>query len=238
MRCCTRSKWVHLRCVSLSNSKFKSFSSFHNKSCSPSCISASPGGLQFANTEPSFTRLSITYTIALHSPNSPLPLQLFPYARLQTSCPLCFATNFIFCFSPPSSTSGSSMLSATSSSHNSISVFISNARGFDARTAKRLHFVLHSFDLSSCPTLLFHVLGFLDSLLCDLIPLTPGLTFFPLMTGTLAVVLAYLSDPFLNSQSLLLSLFDPYLDCAGVHVLLKNSSCFSFLDVCSSIFCS
>ena len=75
--------------------------------------------------------------------------------------------------------------------------------------------------------------GFLDSLLCVLIALTPGLAFSLLMPRTPAVALSFSSGrayPFLNFPPPLSSL-DPYSHYVGINISLNNSSSVSFLNV-------
>ena len=76
--------------------------------------------------------------------------------------------------------------------------------------------------------------GFLHSLLCVLIALTPGLAFFLLMPRTVAAALSFLSDrayPFSELSTSSLSSLDPYSDYVGINISLNNSSSASFLNV-------
>ena len=73
-----------------------------------------------------------------------------------------------------------------------------------------------------------------DSLLCDLIALTPGLAFFLPKTRTLAVALPFSSAKSYSSMKFLLSLslssFGPYSDYLGVNISINNSF-LSFFNV-------
>ena len=86
----------------------------------------------------------------------------------------------------------------------------------------------------------FHLLGSLDTLLCNMIALTLDLAFSLLMTRALAPLPSSLSDrsySFLNSQPLF-SLVDSYSDYVRVNILLKNFPSPSFLNIHDYPICS
>ena len=80
--------------------------------------------------------------------------------------------------------------------------------------------------------------GFLDSLLCDLIAPTPGLTFSLLMTDEARQWQHQLFVRrglfFFELSTSSLSLLDPYSDYVGVNISLNSSSSLSFLNVYAS----
>ena len=78
---------------------------------------------------------------------------------------------------------------------------------------------------------------FQDSLLCDLITLTPSLEFF---LSTLAVASSFSSGRDYPSLNFLppLSTLDPYFDYVGVNISLNSSSSLSFLNVYAPPICS
>ena len=81
--------------------------------------------------------------------------------------------------------------------------------------------------------------GFLDSLLCALIALTPGLAFSPPIPRTLAAALSFSSGwayPFSELSTSSLSSLDPYSDYLGINISLNNSSSLSFLNVYTHLF--
>ena len=78
----------------------------------------------------------------------------------------------------------------------------------------------------------FPLSGFLDSLLCILIVLTPDLVFSLLIPHTLAAALSFSSGrAYLFLNFLPLSSPDPYSDYVGINISLNNSSSVSFLNV-------
>ena len=80
--------------------------------------------------------------------------------------------------------------------------------------------------------------GFLDSLLCVLIVLTPGLAFSLLMPCTLATASSSLSGRAYLFVNFLPPLFllDPYFDYVRVNISLNSSSSLSFLKVYAPLF--
>ena len=94
--------------------------------------------------------------------------------------------------------------------------------------------ILSTLSVSRIPILThLSLFGFLDSLLCVLIPPTPSLTFSLVMPRTLAATSSFLSGRAYPSLNFLPPLFllDPYSDYVGVNITLNNSSSLSFLDV-------
>ena len=86
VQCCTCFKWVHLRCLQLSLSKFRAFDSSHSWSCPPSVtLSSDSSDMYTSSVQSDFP-----------SGNAALP----PHPRLQTSYPL--STHFISSPSDPS----------------------------------------------------------------------------------------------------------------------------------------
>ena len=74
--------------------------------------------------------------------------------------------------------------------------------------------------------------GFLDSLLCVLIVLTPGLAFSPDTMHVSGNIIIFIRQSlfFFEFSTSFLSSLDPYSDYVGVNISLKNSS-LSFLNV-------
>ena len=89
--CCTCFKWVHLKYLLPSFSKFKSLGSSHFWSCPPPCC-VSAGDPTPTNTVTSFSDTSSLYTSTVQS-GSPLVMQHFrstsPSKLLSSFLPLC-----------------------------------------------------------------------------------------------------------------------------------------------------
>ena len=100
------------------------------------------------------------------------------------------------------------------------------------------HPIVSTLSISRNPILThFPLSGFLDSLLCILITLTPGLAFSLASGGAIIFIRQGLSFSKLSTSSF--SLLDPYSDYVGVNISLNNSSSLSFNvdapSICSSL---
>ena len=99
--------------------------------------------------------------------------------------------------------------------------------------------ILRSSSVSRNPTLTRLLLsGSLDTLLCDLIALTPRLAFFPLhpSSGVIIFVRQGLSFSKLSTSSFFL--LDSYSDYAGANISLNNFSSLRFLNVYAPPICT
>ena len=229
VRCCTCSKWVHLRCSQLSLSKFRALGSSHSWSCLPCRNTVTPS-----------SDFSDMYTSTVQSgiPSTDAALSCHP--RLQTSYPPCaHSISLSSAPSPPSLAPGHfSTPPASSLPPDSLRVLQWNAGGLQARSTELLHF------LSSHPVDLICIqesnLNFSSSLR---IPgfsalhsdrthsrsgiLSPDTTHAS--GGVVIFVRQGLSFSELSTSSL--SLLDPYSDYVGINISLNNSSSVSFLNV-------
>ena len=145
MQCCTCSKWVHLKCLPLSFSRFITLGSSHSWSCPPCCISASSGDPIPTNTVISSSDFSSLYTSTSQSgPSGPLcycsaptpsspsnllspfrPLPIFSFCTLTTASYFwLFFLQFLFPLPP-----------------DSLRVLQWNAGGLRARSTELLHFI-------------------------------------------------------------------------------------------------
>ena len=102
MQCCTCSKCVHLRCLLLSFSRFKTLGSSHFWSCPPCCVPASSGGPTTANTLSSSSDFfNLCISTVLCGPSGPFfQCSVPPRPHLQTSYP--FSALFVTSLSAPS----------------------------------------------------------------------------------------------------------------------------------------
>ena len=87
VKCCTCSKWVHLRCSQLTFSRFKTLGSSHSWSCPPCCVPASYGAPTPTNTVSSSSGSSSLFTSTVQSAPSSAKAMLPPHPRLQTFYP-------------------------------------------------------------------------------------------------------------------------------------------------------
>ena len=93
MRCCTCSKWVHLKCSLLFISRFKILGSSHSWSCHPCCVPAFSGDLTSNNTGlPSLNTFTVAFKPLILLPPISYLLYLYLHHRLMllavfnTSC--------------------------------------------------------------------------------------------------------------------------------------------------------
>ena len=114
---------------------------------------------------------------------------------------------------------------------DSLSAVQSNAGGLQARSTKQLPCPILLTSSVSRNSKLTHLSLFrcLDSLLCDLIALTPDLAFFLPMTCTIAAASSFSSGTVYSSLKFLSPLspsllLDPYSNYVGVNISLNNSS--------------
>ena len=135
VQCCTCSKWVHLRCSQLSQSKFRALGSSHSWSCFPCRKTVTPS-----------LDSSDMYTSTVQSTGAALTRN----PRLQTSYPpSAHSISFSSSPSPPSLAPGHFSMPPTSSPPpDSLRVLQWDAGGLRARSTKLLHFLSsHPVDL-------------------------------------------------------------------------------------------
>ena len=235
VQCCTCSKWVHLRCLQLSFSKFKALRSSHSWSCPPCRITVTPS-LDFSDM----------YTSPVQSSPPSANAALSPHSRLQTSYPP--SARFISSPSAPPSpflAPGCPSAPPAFSPPKSLRVLQWNAGGLRARSTELLHFLsLHPVDLICIQesnlnaTSYFQIPG-LSALRSDRIHSRSGIL-SPNAThaggGIVIFVRQGLSFSEFSTSSL--SSFDPYSDYVGVNISLNNSSSVSFLNVYAPPICS
>ena len=196
---------IHLRSLQLSFFRFKTLDSFHSCNC-PCCVPASSQGLTPTNIVTSSPGSSSLYISIIQPgpfplcqcslPASPLSLNILPsFCPLRISSPLPYVCG---CFPiPPVFISP---MTRSRFFNGMAEVFEPEALNFF--TLSRV--ILCSLPVSRNPTSTnLPLSGSRDPLLCDLLPLTPGLTFFLPMTRTLAVVSSYLSGKAYPSLSFL-----------------------------------
>ena len=103
VQCCTCSNWVHLKCLLLSFSRFRTFGSSHSWSCPPCGVPSFFEDPTPTSTVTFSSDSSSRYTSTAQSgPSGPLLLMQHshPHPRLQTSHP--FSAHFVSSPSAPS----------------------------------------------------------------------------------------------------------------------------------------
>ena len=75
MQCCTCSKWVHLKCLLLSFSRFRTLGSSHSWSFPPCCVPACSGDPTLTATSSSDSFSSYTSTAQFRPSGPPLLMQ-------------------------------------------------------------------------------------------------------------------------------------------------------------------
>ena len=207
MQCCTCSKWVHLKCSQLFLSQFKTLGSSHSWSSPPCCVPT-------RNTVTSSSDSSDLYTSTIQSGPASANAALSSHHRLQSSYPLSahFASSPLPP-SPPSLAPGcpsvppASILPLTPSGffNGILEVFEPEPGALNCYTLflpiPLTLFVYRKQILTHLP-----LSRFLDSPLCVLIGLTPGLAISLVMTRTLAMASSFSSGrayPSLNFLPLL-----------------------------------
>ena len=237
MQCCTCSKWVYLKCLLLSFSRFSTLGSFHSWSFPLCCVPASSGDSTPTNTSTSSSDSSSWYTSTAQSgpsgflsANAALP----PHPRLQTSYP--FSAHLV---SFPSAPSSPPYTPGCFSTSLALSGFFNGIVGVSERGALQFNtlFCLISFILFVSRNLILTYLsvsGSLDSVFCDLIAPTAGLVFFftditHASGGVIIFVRQGLSFSELSTSSF--CLLDPYSDHAEFNISLNNFCSLSFLNV-------
>ena len=230
MQCCTCSKWVNLKCSLLFFPRFKTLGSSHFPSCPLCCVLASYRDFTPTNTDFLLGLLQFEYVHYATWPIwPPMLMQHFRPLRIFSVCvfitALCFWLFFYTCCF---------LFSLTPSRFFNGMLGVSNPRALNYYTLSR--FILLTLFVSRNLTLTHLPLsGSLDSLLCDLIALTPGLAFFLLIPRTLAAASSFSFRPDLFFSELPTSSFsslDPYSHYVGVNISLNNSF-LSFLNVCA-----
>ena len=234
MQCCACSKWIHLRCSQLSQSKFRALGSSHSCSCFPCRNTVTPS-----------SDSSDMYTSTVQSVPPSTDAELSRHPRLQTSYPpSAHSISPSSAPSPPSLAPGHfSMPPASSPPPDSLRVLQWNAGGLCARSTELFHFLSsHPVDLiciqesnlysSSC----FRIPEF-SALRSDCTYYRSGILSPDATHASGGVVIFVrqglsLSELFISS----LSLLDPYSDYVWINISLNNSSSLSFLNVYAPLF--
>ena len=240
VQCCTCSNWVHLKCLLLSFSRFRTLGSFHSWSCSSCCVSTFFGDFTPTSTVASSSDSSSWYTSTAQSG----PLLLMQHSHLTLAFKpliLFLRTLYLLSLRPHHRL----MLLAVSFHlllplpfPNSLRILQCNAGVLQARSTKLLHFILsHPVDLicnqesNLCLSSSFGIPGF-SALRSDGTHLRSGI--FPTdVTSASGGVITFarqgLSFSELSTSSL--SSLDPYSDYVEVNISLNDSSSLSFLNV-------
>ena len=196
VQCCTCSKWVHLKCSKLSLSNFRALGSSHSWSCPPCrntvTLSLDSSGMYTSTVQSGPPLLMLHSRVTLVSKPPILLLLILHPLPLPLHCrPLLPAV--LLCLLPP-------LLSLTLSGffNGMLEVSVPGALNYFTFS----HPIQSTLSAPRNPILTHLPLaGFLDSLLCVLIALTPSLAFSLLMPRTPAAALSFLSGrayPFLN----------------------------------------
>ena len=197
VQCCTCSKWVHPRCSQLSLSHFRALGSSHSWSWPP-C----------RNTVTLSSDSSGMYTSTVQSGHPSTDAALTRHPRLQTSyLPSAHSISPSSAPSPPSLAPGRPSTPPASSPPLTLSGFLNEMLEVSVPGALNyftfFHPIQSTLSASRNPILTpLPLYEFLDSLLCILIALTPGLAFSLLMPRTPAAALSFSSGrayPFLNN---------------------------------------
>ena len=237
VQCFTCSKWVHLRCLQLSLSNFRTFDSSHSWSCPPCCVPS-------RNTVTLSSDCSDTYTSTVQSPpasaNAALPPHFLSSKFLSSVGPFCI---FPLC---PLSTVYCSWLSFYASyllsPADSLRVLLWNTGGLRARSTDLLHFLSsHPVDLICIPesylnsSSSFRIPGF-SALRSDRTHSWSGILSHDVTHASGGVIIfARQGLSFSELCTFSLSSLDPYSDYVGINISLNNSS-LSFLNVYAPLF--
>ena len=233
MQCCTFSKWIHLRCLLLSFSIFRTLDSSHSYISSQLCFCffleiphqpalCLPFRVSPACTTPLFNLAYLAPLLMKHSRHTlafkpPSLLLLTSYLLpLHPPYPFMFLAIFLYLVLPLPLP-------------DSLKTLQWNGRRFRARSTELLHFILsHPGDpiciqesnLNSSSS--FRIPGF--SVLQSDRTLSPSGIFSPgdphACVGVISLVSQSLSFSELSTFSV--SLLDPYSDCVGVIISLNN----------------
>ena len=241
IQCCTCSKWVNLRYLLLSLSRFKTLGSSHHWSCPPSFWRSNTyqhcvflfGLYQLAYFHcstwhiwassanaaiPSHPRLQISYSLSIHFVSSPSP-------------PL----HVLGCFSIPPASFFPLTLSGVF--NGMLVVFKPETLNYHTLSCLIL-WTLYVF--SNLTFTHFALSRFLNTLLSNLITPTPDLAFFLLMISILAVTSSFLLGRDYPSLNVLPPFFHLTctLDCRGQHLTNLNLAWLSFFNVYAPSTCS
>ena len=196
VQCCTCSKWVRLRCLQLSLSKFGALGSSHSWSCFPCCNTVTPSSDSFDTyTSTVQSGLPLLMLRSRVTPVSKPPILHLPILYL-LPLPLHhrpFLLAVLLCLQPP-------LLPLTLSRFFNGMLEVSIPGALNYFTFSRP--IQSTLSAYRNPILtLLPLSGFLDSLLCVLIAPTPGLAVSLLMPRMPAAALPFSSGrayPFLN----------------------------------------
>ena len=136
LQCCTRFKWIHLRC-SLLSSRFKTRGSSHSRSCPPCCDSAFSAGPTPTNTVSCCLGSSSLYTSTVQPgpSGSSMPMQRY-HPTLVYSHPTFLPPLHISTLPTPQASGCSPIPSASSSSTDPLRVLQWNGGGIRATSAE------------------------------------------------------------------------------------------------------
>ena len=219
VQCCTCSKWVHLRCSQLSLQSQSSAKSLELTPCSNTVTPSSDSSDMYTSTVQSGPPL-----LMLHYCPTLISKPLVSHPPILYFLPL--PRHFRSLLLPP-------LLPLTLSGffNGMLEVFEPGAMNYFTFPRPTLS-TLSAFRnpiLAHLP-----LSGFLNSLLCVLIALTPGLA-FSLLNATHArgsvVIFVRQGLSFSELSTTSLSSLDSYSDYVGINISLSNSSSMSFLNV-------
>ena len=197
VQCCACSKWVHLKCSQLSLSNFRALGSSHSWSCPPCRNTVTPSSSDSSDTYTS-TVESGPPLLMLHSCPTLVFKPLIPHLPILYLLPLPshhrpLLLAILLHLLPP-------LLPLTLSGFFNGMLEVFEPRALNYFTF--FHPILSTLSAFRKPILTHLPLsGFLDSLFCVLIVLTPGLAFSLLMPCMPVAALSFSSDrtyPFLN----------------------------------------
>ena len=221
--CCTCSKWVHLRCLQLSLSKFRALGSSHSWSCLPCRNTVTPSSDMYTSTVQSDPP-----PLMRHSRITPVSKPLIPHLPILYLLPLplyhrpLLLAIFLRLLPPP----------------DSFRILQWNAGGLRARSTELLHFLsshpvdlicIQESNLNSSSSL--RIPGF-SARRSDRTHSRSGILSSDTTHasgGVIIFVRQGLSFSKLSTSSL--SSLDPYSDYVGFNISLNNSSSLSFLNV-------
>ena len=233
VKCCTCSKWVHLRYSELSLSKFRTLDSSHSWCCPPFCVPT-------RNTVTSSSDSSKMYTSTVQSRPSSTNAALSPHPCLQTSYPLsAHSVSSPSAPSPPSLAAGCpskpplSSLTLSGFSNPMLEAFESEALNYSTFFRP----ILLTLSVSRNPILTHLPLsGFLVSLRSDRIHSQSGILALDATHTSSSVIISVRQGLYFSELATSSPLLDPYDDYVKVNISLNNNSLLSFLNVYAPLF--
>ena len=243
MKCCTCTNWVHLKCLLLSFSKFRTLGSSHSWNCPPCCVPAFFEDATPTSTMTSSSDFSSWYTSTTQSgPSGPLLLMQHSHSTLAFKLLILFPpTLYLLALHPNHRLmflAVSFYLLLPLPLPNSLRVLQWNAGGLQARSNELLHFISsHPVDLNCIQesnlnlSSSFRIPGFL-ALRSDGTHSRSGIFSTDVTDASGAVIIFVkqgLSFSELSTSSL--SSLEPYYDYVEVNISLNASFSLSFLNV-------